>query len=111
MDASESLGGIDFIEFVLVCAVFYFYGQKPMMSEVFDGNGRRGVAHTNSQHNVIERVGERGEQDDRQQDTACDLFASHAGSIAEACSFNRSAISAVMFYLLFYFDRRADLVG
>ena len=53
VDAGESLGGIDFIEFIFVSAVFSFYGQEPMPREVFEGNGRRGVQHTNSQYDVI----------------------------------------------------------
>ncbi len=31
--------GIDLVEFILVGAVFYFYGEKPVASEVFEGSG------------------------------------------------------------------------
>jgi len=84
VDAGESLGGINLIEFVFVSAVLYFYGQKPMPREVFEGNSRRSVEHANPQHDVIHDVGECDKQKDREQDTPCDLFATHAGSIAEA---------------------------
>jgi len=77
---------------------------------VLQGDGRRRVQHSNPQHDVIHDVGKYDKQKDREQDTPCDLFASHAGSIAEARSFTRCAISAVVFCLLFYFNRRADLV-
>jgi len=58
VDAGESLGGIDFIEFIFVSAVFYFYGEQPMPRKVFERNGRRRVEHADPQHEVVHRVGE-----------------------------------------------------
>jgi len=58
VDAGESLSGIDFIEFVFVGAVFYFYGEKPMAREVFEGKGCRRAEHADPQHEVVHRVSE-----------------------------------------------------
>ena len=45
VDAGESLGWVDFIEFVFVSAVFYFYGEQPMPREAFEGNSCCRVEH------------------------------------------------------------------
>jgi hypothetical protein len=84
VDAGESLGGINFIEFIFVGAVLYFYGEKAVAREVFERNGCRRVEHTDAQHDVVQRVGEYNEGKDRDDNAAGDLLASHAGSIAEA---------------------------
>ena len=39
VDAGQSFAGIDLVKFILVGTVFYFYGEKPVVSEVFEGNG------------------------------------------------------------------------
>jgi len=84
VDASDRFRRIDLVKLVFVRAVFYLDGEKAIAGEVFEGNGRRGVEHTDAQHEVIERVDECGECEERSDDTAGDLLASHAGSIAEA---------------------------
>ena len=90
VDAGESLGGIGFIEFIFVRAVFYFYGEKTMAGEVLEGIGRGGTQHADAQHDVIQRVGGCDEYKDGDDNAASDLLASH---------------------LLFYFDWCADLVA
>jgi hypothetical protein len=58
VDASDSFGGIDFIEFVFVSAVFYFYRENTVVRQVFEGNGRCRVQHADAQDEIIQSEAE-----------------------------------------------------
>jgi hypothetical protein len=47
------------VEFILVRAVFYLYGEKAIAREVFEGCGS--VQHADAQHEVIKNEGKCGE--------------------------------------------------
>ena len=61
VDTGQSFGGIDLVEFILVGAVFYFYGEKAVAREVFEGKGCGSVQHADAQHEVIKNEGKCGE--------------------------------------------------
>ena len=49
------------VEFILVGAVFYFYGEKAVAGEMFEGKGYGSVQHADPQHEVIKNEGKYGE--------------------------------------------------
>ena len=58
VNAGDCFGGIDFIEFIFVSAVFYFYREKTVTRQAFEGNRRRRVQRADAQDGVIQSVAE-----------------------------------------------------